>query len=115
MNKNSLASIVYEKSLQRSHSQRLHPFSLGTKYKIISNNKKLTSMSQSHSNQLIKITQFDSGLHTQNRLSVPLGHSPHHTHSAPAYRHFTVKKLKDIKLPCHPSTSMVIDLKLQDK
>lgn len=69
------------------------------------------SLTASQPNQLIKITQFDSGLHMKNRFSVPATFSPHHISSAPAYRHFTVKKLKDIKSAAIPSISMAFDLR----
>lgn len=72
----------------------------------------LTATQPSH---MLKITQFDSGLHIKNRFSVPTTLSPHHASSAPAHRHFTVKKLKDIKSAVIPNISMAIDLKNQDK
>lgn len=73
------------------------------------------SLTASQPNQLIKITQFDSGLHIKNRFSVPTSFSPHHASSAPAYRHFTVKKLKDIKSAVVPNISMIVDIKSQEK
>ena len=49
-------------------------------------------MTLNSSNKMLKITQFNSGLVLKERKVVPV------SHSASPYKHFALKKVKD--LPC---------------
>jgi hypothetical protein len=93
MNKNSLANIILEKSLQRSNSQKLRGVGIGM-IENKSNNITESMSSPYHSNKLIKITQFNSGLAFKERRTTVL--AAHNSHSTSPYKQFTVKKVKDI-------------------